>query len=357
MKTEKILLIGTSKTNLDGWLSMSNGLFNEFISQGFKVYYLEGQDPKKKIKFFTGKYSSHIRFRMHSILMDFLRITLVKFIFKPDYVISVPESLSLAIYLSNLFYNTPYFLYSAGTYAATMLVRRGFLSRLAMKNCKLIFVMSEFTKIKYLQFHFPKQKIVVVKSGYDEINYKIKKSISKKKGHLVFVGNCKPRKGFHVLIEALNALPKNILRSIFLNIVISDTSQNKDLGILLDKVPTLKYKIHKSISSSSLSNLFNSCQLNILPSISEDIFFEGFGIIHSEAIASGCLTVGSLNSGNTCAINKGNGFLIHQNDYLQLKDIILNIFKEKLISKPQGKKPKTWNYVVKKIIMNMKRFK
>ena len=40
--------------------------------------------------------------------------------------------------------------------------------------------MSEFTKIKYLQFNYPK-KIVVVKSGYDEKNYKIKKSISKKK--------------------------------------------------------------------------------------------------------------------------------------------------------------------------------
>lgn len=356
MKKEKILLLGTSKTYYDGWLTMSYGLFDEFKSQGYEIHYLEGQDPKKDLNIFTLRFSSHIKFRINNILMDFIRISIAKLLFKPKYIISIPETLSLPLYLSNLIFNKPYFLYSAGTYAATMLISRGFLSRLAMENCELVFVMSEFTKLKYLQFKYPEKKIRVVKSGYDQSKYKLNKSISKKKGSLIFVGNCKPRKGLFILIEALNSLPKSTLDKIFLNIVTSDNSQNKDLAILLKKLPSLKFKIHQSISNSDLADLFASCQINILPSISEDIFFEGFGIVHSEAIASGCLTIGSLNSGNTCAIQKGNGFLINQNDYIQLKDVILNIVKGKLSSEPQGPKPKTWNYVVKKMVFNMQRF-
>tara|TARA_Y100000589_G_scaffold74281_1_gene67597 strand:- start:975 stop:2039 length:1065 start_codon:yes stop_codon:yes gene_type:complete len=353
MKKEKILLIGTSRTNYDGWLTMSLGLFNEFKNQGYRIYYLEGQDPKRRLKLFSLNFNSHIDFTIINIILDSLRVTLAKIFFRPKYVIVIPETLTLASYISNFFFRTPYFLYSAGTYAVKMLSSRGFLSRIAMDNCKMIFAMSKFTKKKYLQLKYKDSKIKIVKSGYDETSYFKRENIEKIKGRLVFVGNCKPRKGLFVLIEALKALPETKRKEVSLNIVTSDTSQNKGLSKLLNKIPDLKYQLHKTISNDSLSKLYASSQLNILPSISEDIFFEGFGIVHYEAIASGCLSVGSFNSGNTCAIDKGNGFLIHQNDYIALKDLINKVIDGKLSTEPNGLKPKTWNYVVNTIKDNL----
>ena len=103
-------------------------------------------------------------------------------------------------------------------------------------------------------------------------------------------------------------------------------------------VPDLKFKIHCDVSNKFLSTLYASSLLNILPSITEELFFEGFGIIHSEAIVR-MPTLGSLNSGNNCAIDKGNDF-IDQNDHNQLKIILQNVLSGKVELKPKGPSPK-----------------
>ena len=101
-----------------------------------------------------------------------------------------------------------------------------------------------------------------------------------------------------------------------------------------------------------MSILFNKSSVNVLPSITEDIYYEGFGIVHSEAIASNCITIGSLNSGNESAIKKNNGFLISQgsNAVNELTDLLNKIFSTSSIIVPKGQKPLKWNDVTKKII-------
>ena len=355
---KRILIIGTSKKYVDGWQTMSLGLYTGLKKLNYQVMYLEGQDPKKRIRIFSMNVSSHLKFRFLSIFLDFLRITLLKFKFRPQNIIAIPEALTLPLFLSNFIIKIPYSIYSAGSYAAIMLTKRGPLARMAMDNCKYIFAMSEYTKNYYLKEKYKEGKIIVVKSGYDESNYKLNKKITKKYGHLLFVGNCKPRKGLHILIKAIKLLPKEISKEIILNIVTSKfdyTSYYNAYKDLLANVPDLKFKIHCDVSNQFLSTLYASSLLNILPSITEDPFFEGFGIIHSEAIASGCLTLGSLNSGNSCAIDNGNGFLIDQNDHNQLKIILQNVLSGKVELKPKGPSPKKWSYVVKKISENLEK--
>ena len=163
-----------------------------------------------------------------------------------------------------------------------------------MNKAELIFPMSEYTKKRYLDSGFTKD-LVVVKSGYNQDVYK-KKNLEKDKNFsLIFVGNLKPRKGFKILIAALKLFKKDELKKLSLSIVTSEFNfkLSKYKKFLLD-LPDLKYKIYKGISDDQLSTLYNKSSLNILPSISDDIFFEGFGIIHYEAIASGCLTIGTL---------------------------------------------------------------
>ena len=90
--------------------------------------------------------------------------------------------------------------------------------------------------------------------------------------------------------------------------------------------------------------------LNLLPSISDDIFFEGFGIVHYESIASGCLTLGTNQSGNTCAIENGNGFIIPQKDPYALKIIIEKVLNEEIDLYPKGPEKSKWEDVVEKMI-------
>ena len=81
MKQKKILLIGSSKNHKDGWNTMSYGIYDELVRRGYKVFYLEGQNPNKKSHIFTLKLYSHIKFSVLNIFLDSLRVLIKKFVF------------------------------------------------------------------------------------------------------------------------------------------------------------------------------------------------------------------------------------------------------------------------------------
>lgn len=355
MKQKKILLIGSSKIHKDGWNTMSYGIYDELVRRGYKVIYLEGQNPNKNSQIFTLKLYSHIKYSVLNIFIDSLRVLIKKFSFRPDFVIIIPEPFALATFLSNLvpFHRCPYYIYTAGTYAMLMLNKRGYISRLSMKSASLIFSMSEYTKLRYRESNF-REEIIVVKSGYNNKKYKKQKLKKDKKCSLIFVGNLKERKGFLTIVEALKLLRRSELKKINLNIVTSKFNLNiSDYKKVLNDITNLKYKIFVNLGDHELSSLYAKSHLNLLPSISNDIFFEGFGIVHYEAIASGCITLGTDNSGNTCAIKKGNGFIIPQKDPIKLKYIIQKVLNKEINLCPNGPKISTWQDVVDKMISSI----
>lgn len=351
MKRKKILLLGSSKSHKDGWNTMSFGIYNELVRRGFKVIYLEGQNPNKKSQIFTIKLNSHIKFSFLNIFLDTLRILIKKFLFRPDILIMIPEPFALPTFLCNIipFQRRPYFIYTAGTYAMLMLNKRGLISRLSMKSAALIFSMSEYTKLRYRESNF-KENIIVVKSGYNDKKYKRKKLEKDKKCTLIFVGNLKERKGFLTIVESLKLFQSDDLKKIKLNIVTSKFKLKiSEYKKILKDIPNLQYKIFVNLSDHELSSLYAKSHLNLLPSISNEIFFEGFGIVHYEAIASGCISLGTDKSGNTCAIKKGNGFVIPQKDPVKLNSIIKKVLNREIDLDPTGPKISTWKDVVEKM--------
>ena len=355
MKRKKILLLGSSKNHKDGWNTMSYGIYDELVKRGYKVYYLEGQNPEKKSQIFTLKLHSHIKYSISNVFLDTLRLLIKKYLFRPDIVIIIPEPFALANFLSNRIslQRCPYYIYTAGTYAMLMLNKRGYISRLSMKSAALIFSMSEYTKLRYRESNF-REEIIVVKSGYKDKKYMRQKLQKDKKCSLVFVGNLKERKGFLTIVEALKLLQNRELKKINLNIVTSKFKFNiSDYQKILKDLPNLKYKIFVNLSDNELSSLYARSHLNLLPSISNDIFFEGFGIVHYEAIASGCISLGTDKSGNTCAIKKGNGFIIPQKNPIKLKSIIQKVLNKEVNLYPNGPKISTWEEVVDKMISSI----
>jgi glycosyltransferase involved in cell wall biosynthesis len=138
-----------------------------------------------------------------------------------------------------------------------------------------------------------------------------------------FVGEIKPRKGLLYAIKAIEKL-KDTYPDIRLYVLgkeqfgeYSNACRNyvseknlKDNVIFIGYIPNDKKKQY-----------YHRCIANVLPSVNENNYFEGFGLIHLEANAAGIPSIGSKNCGNESAIRDGiNGFLCAQKDVDTLYD-------------------------------------
>ena len=165
----------------------------------------------------------------------------------------------------------------------------------------------------------------VVLNGVDK--NKFTPSNIKKEDIITFVGNLKRRKGLLFLLETITKV-KTIRPDISV-IVIGDIDVNhKDYTKISNyiKKNNLNIIFAGKVSEDQLIKFYQKAKLNILPSQTEPLYFEGFGLVHAEANACGTLTIGTLNSGNEDAISIDNGYLVHYGDTQELCNKILEVF-------------------------------
>ena len=226
-----------------------------------------------------------------------------------------------------------------------MVQKRGPIARTSFSKASCIFPMSDYTLDKLRPYI--NTEMIVAYAGYDNNSFK-HLDLQKLPFSIVYVGNLKPRKGFHVLLSAIKKL--NLLSKPKLKLRLVGNFPKPQLDLLMSKYNDLvSYETYSNISSYHLNELYNSSVVNVLPSVSSSFNYEGFGIIHSEAIAANCLTVGSADSGNASAIEEGNGFLLGNSldPSIELSNILDYIFNLSFaLQKPTGPLPKTWDNVV-----------
>jgi glycosyltransferase involved in cell wall biosynthesis len=86
------------------------------------------------------------------------------------------------------------------------LIKKYLLKR-CVKKSKKVFCVSEFTKSRCIHYYKKyADKFIVNYNGLSDSVLAYDKTIDKRKGDLVFVGNVKPHKGLKTLVEALNLL-------------------------------------------------------------------------------------------------------------------------------------------------------
>ena len=100
----------------------------------------------------------------------------------------------------------------------------------------------------------------------------------------LFVGQGVQRKGIHHLIKAWESL-KN------LNISLTFVCSVIDPGIT-EKVKELGIDVKQNLSGDQLKQEFAQADVFIMPSL-----VEGFGLVYLEALAAGCYTIGTENTG------------------------------------------------------------
>lgn len=135
------------------------------------------------------------------------------------------------------------------------------------------------------------------------------------KKDLLYVGKVSLRKGFPSLIQALNLVK---LQDIKLHVVgIYSKSFIRHLekkSLIFDNVI-----FHGSLDKERLSDLYNKCDVLILPS-----FEDGWGMVVNEAMAYGCIPVVASGAGAADQIqNEVNGFIFESGNVSQLAHAIV----------------------------------
>lgn len=183
----------------------------------------------------------------------------------------------------------------------------------ALVNAKAIACRS-YTLKKDLLKLFPefKEKTFVAPSGIDE-NLIIKKELHFSKPIKVLTAaNFKKRKNIDKVIRAIGG------NCDFELTIIGSGEQEKFLQKLaknFDNIKFLGYKKHQDVISEMQKH-----DIFILPSVNET-----FGLVYLEAMASGCITIGTKDTGiDGIIVNGENGFLIEP-DIKNIKDVLNRI--------------------------------
>ncbi len=179
--------------------------------------------------------------------------------------------------------------------------------------CRSFHIQKKLLKL-YPEF---KEKTVVIPSGVDE-NLIIKRDIELKETVKVLTAaNLIKRKNIDKLIKACDKIE---------NIELTVIGDGKELENLkkISKKPIFSGKLTKQevIDEMKKSDIF------ILPSVNET-----FGLVYIEAMASGCITVGTVNDGIDGIIKDGvNGFLAKPNkkSIEETLNKIINLKKEEI---------------------------
>jgi glycosyltransferase involved in cell wall biosynthesis len=154
-----------------------------------------------------------------------------------------------------------------------------------MSMADLVITASSFTRksVEHALPNYKNIKVVPYGTREDYLEIPIQES-DRKCCKFLFVGQGVQRKGIHHLVKAWE-------KSKSLNAQMTFVCSVLDPGII-DHVKRLGIVVKQNVSSKDLKSEFASSDVFIMPSL-----IEGFGLVYLEALAVGCFTIGSRNTG------------------------------------------------------------
>ena len=206
------------------------------------------------------------------------------------------------------------------------LVARIFLPDLyLMKRVRKSVVLNEPLKEKLIEKGIEEGKLEVIPNGVNVDDFNLSKEeieIVKEKYGLnettvMFSGTITPRKGVEYLVKAAEILKENNV----LFLIVGNTNLDREYAnkvIEYAKQRNLKVRFTGFVPYEDLRALYSACDVFVLPSLEE-----GFGVVLTEALASGKPLVGSNVGGIPAQIKDGwNGFLVEPGNERQLAEKI-----------------------------------
>jgi len=227
-----------------------------------------------------------------------------------------------------------------GTYVPKTSQRRfvGMLYRWAYRRAHLIAV-SNYTA-EQVQAALPGIPVTVIRNGVHFARFQQPALVPAKAGPTILAsGAVKPRKGLHVLIDAMAQVRDSIP-----NVQLIITGRQDDPGYLAqlqDQIAALQLvqNVHLlgQIPEHELLGWYQHADVFALPTLNIGEKFEGFGLVFLEASACGLPVIGTMGSGVQEAIIDGTtGLLVPQNDVPALADAITCLLRDKTRREQMG---------------------
>ncbi|MEL7357733.1 MAG: glycosyltransferase family 4 protein [Cyanobacteria bacterium J06560_6] len=332
----------------DGWSVLGYNIVKSLES---KAIHFEIFSEKRRYSLGLGhekmKSSFYDKYKFLSIIYDFVNV-LITCDRKPDLIhCNVEHYAPVAMLLSKI-YRIPYTITACGTYSLR-LPKKYKIYRKAFEAAFRTIAISHFTKKRMLCEQISSTYSVVL-LGVDKSVFRPNPLI-KKDNIITFVGNLKPRKGLRFLLESMVEVSKqksNIKILVIGNIDFSGSAYS-DIKRFIS-THKLDVEFVGPASEQALVHYYQMAKLNILPSKSQPLYFEGFGLVHVEAIACGTLTIGTYNSGNEDAISAENGYLVEYGDQKELSEKILKVFSEDSYPSLNPNQINDWQSVAEKYL-------
>ena len=194
-----------------------------------------------------------------------------------------------------------------------------------MKRVKKSTVLNKALKEKLIAKGIEEEKLEVIPNGVnvDDFNLskgeieRVKEKYELNETTIMFSGTVTPRKGVEYLVKAAEILKEsNVLFLIVGNINLDREYANKVMEYA--KLRNLKIRFTGFVPYEDLKALYSACDIFVLPSLEE-----GFGMVLTEALASGKPLIGSNVGGIPMQIRDGwNGFLVEPANEKQLAEKI-----------------------------------
>jgi phosphatidylinositol alpha-1,6-mannosyltransferase len=219
-----------------------------------------------------------------------------------------------------------------GTYIPQQVRRQyaGALYRWSYRSAHLHAV-SEYTAAQ-VRAALPGAPITVIRNGVHFDRFQAPAPAPQKSGPTVLAsGGVKPRKGTHLLVEALAQVRERVP-----DVQLVVTGRQDDAGYLRrvqDRIAALGLEscvfLVGMIPNADLLGWYHHADVFALPSLSLGSKFEGFGLVFLEASASGLPVIGTTGSGVEEAVIDGEtGLLVPQGDPAALADAITRLLAD-----------------------------
>ena len=222
---------------------------------------------------------------------------------------------------ASLWFPWPYLVTVHGTYGVLPLrsnpITRTLFASALRRACAVVCV-SRFTRSRMAQA-LPLHNLHVINNGLELPTPSNGRDGEPIEGDpvLLGVGALKPRKGYHVALEAVG-----MVRQRYPDVRYYVVGDDRDRGYVHDLRNTVKrlglernVTITGRVDDSQLDALYRRCDAFVLPPVNSGAAFEGFGLTYLEANAYGKPVVGSYDCGAEDAIRDGqNGVLAPQGD-------------------------------------------
>lgn len=228
-----------------------------------------------------------------------------------------------------------------GTFATRplgRLLRRPFAAAIYRRASRIACI-SRYTE-KRIQGLLPEARTTIVPSGVDFMRFQSSEPVENCDPlTILIVGAVKPRKGHHVLLEALAAVRESV-PGVRLRVAGNPdfpdyfrSLQQRVQDLRLEDAVTFLGRVDET----QLIKEYHRCAVFVLPSMNVGDAYEGYPLVFAEAGACGRPVIGTHGNGSEEAVSDGvNGLLVPQGDVAATADAVSRLLTDHELSSRLG---------------------